>query len=758
MAQSEINFLGGAALVLRTDDRALDRGINRARRKSAQLSRDFAKVGRSITASLTLPILGVGAAAAKVSLEFEASLSQIIGLVGVADDQVKQWESDILALAPAVAKGPGELADAMFFITSAGLRGSEALDALTLSAKASAAGLGETKAIADAVTSAMNAYGSEVVSAASATNSLVGAVREGKAAADAIAGSLGTIIPIAADMGVRFDQVTAAIATLTRLGSGAEETVTSLNSLLLGLKAPTQQAEDALNSMGLSSAELRRQIREGGLLDVLFQLKEKFDENDTAATKVFPNIRALKAALGLLGKNADVTRQIFASLATNTTFLEDAFSAAAKTGKFQFDQALSKIKVGLIAIGDVVVTTVAPMFQKFADLVQNLGIMFRNASASTQSMIIKIGLAVAALGPLLLVLSGVASVLGFIMSPIVLIGVAVGVTAGLIIANWTAIATATGDLFKSIKGWLVDKLGPVFTFVSDKIDAIKAGMAKLIKIVTFGKIDLSVIDTGSISAGFKETGDFVANKLTEMKNSGVESFLAMKDRVAEILSGLFEDTTMGFDEMAESISTSMAGAADGTGAAGKKINESVISINQILGTVTSAFGAMFESFANPDATALDAMKSIALGIIDLLQGIILASEAANVALSLSWVPGGIFGIIAALGALELAKAGVRNLQFAHGGIATPGGSLITANNATANIAEAGRNEAFLPLTRMDNGDLGVASGGGGAGRPIKVEVNISNSVITNKQSTRELIIEPVKAAFRSGEMKLDSGR
>lgn len=748
--------LGGAALILRTDNKALDRGINRARRKAVQLSRSFAKVGRSITASLTLPILGIGAAAAKVSLEFEASLSQIVGLVGVASDQVEQWEANILALAPAVAKGPGELADAMFFITSAGLRGSEALDALTLSAKASAAGLGETKAIADAVTSAMNAYGSEVLSAASATNSLVGAVREGKAAADAIAGSLGTIIPIAADMGVRFDQVTAAIATLTRLGSGAEETVTSLNSLLLGLKAPTQQAEEALNSMGLSSAELRRQIREGGLLDVLFQLKEKFDENDTAVTKVFPNIRALKAALGLLGKNADVTRQIFASLATNTTFLDDAFNAAAKTGKFQFDQALSKIKVGLIAIGDVVVTTVAPMFQKFADLIQNLGIMFRNASASTQGMIIKVGLAVAALGPLLLVLSGVASVLGLIMSPVVLIGVAVGITAALFIKHWDAISTATGDLFRSIKGWLVDKLGPVFKFVFDKIVAIRRGMAALIKAVTFGKIDILAVDA-FIFSGFKELAVVVTEKLSKVKDAGVESFLGLKDRVAEILSGLFEDTTMGFDEMGEAVTTAMEGAAAGTGAAAKKINESVISINQVLGTVTAAFGAMFESFANPDATALDAMKSVAIGIIDLLQGIILASEAANVALSLSWVPGSIFGIIAALGALELAKAGVRNLQFAHGGVATPGGSLITANNATANIAEAGRNEAFLPLTRMDNGDLGVASGGGG-GRPVEVNVYLSNSVISNKQSVKELIVEPVKAAFRSGEMRLDSGR
>ena len=44
-----------------------------------------------------------------------------------------------------------DLADAMFFITSAGLRGNVALEALTYSAKASAAGLGNTVSISDLI-------------------------------------------------------------------------------------------------------------------------------------------------------------------------------------------------------------------------------------------------------------------------------------------------------------------------------------------------------------------------------------------------------------------------------------------------------------------------------------------------------------------------------------------------------------------------------------------------------------------------------
>ncbi len=52
-----------------------------------------------------------------------------------------------------------EEAEALFFITSAGLEEKEALDMLEVSARAAAAGLGDIATIADAVTSAANAYG-----------------------------------------------------------------------------------------------------------------------------------------------------------------------------------------------------------------------------------------------------------------------------------------------------------------------------------------------------------------------------------------------------------------------------------------------------------------------------------------------------------------------------------------------------------------------------------------------------------------------
>ena len=149
-------------------------------------------------------------------------MSTIVGLVGIAKDKVNAWTQSILDMAPALGKSPQELADAMFFITSAGLRGKTAMETLRQSARASVGGLGETKDVADAVTSAINAYGEKNLSAAKATDILTASVREGKMQANEIAQAIGKIIPVASQMGITFDQVGAAMASLTRIGYRAD--------------------------------------------------------------------------------------------------------------------------------------------------------------------------------------------------------------------------------------------------------------------------------------------------------------------------------------------------------------------------------------------------------------------------------------------------------------------------------------------------------------------------------------------------------
>lgn len=349
-----------------------------------------------------------------------------------------------MRLSGETAKAPVELADAMFFITSAGLRGADALAVLEISAKGAAAGLGETAVVADLVTSAVNAYGIENLSAAKATDILTAAVREGKAEAPELAESLGQVLPIASALEVSFDQVGAAVASMTRTGTKATTASIQLRQILASLLKPTQMAEDAMVEMGTSGAELRKQLREKGLISVLGFLAEQLKTNEQAMAQVFPNIRALSGALDIMGGNAEENIGIFERMTDVTGMTEKAFAVAAKTAHFQFNQALSELKQEMIALG----VTLMPIFKSILNSVRNGVRWFKNLSDISKKVgIVLAGVAIAA-GPVIYVLGVIASLIGAITWPIVAVIAAIAAltVAFLYVAdNWEAITQRISD-------------------------------------------------------------------------------------------------------------------------------------------------------------------------------------------------------------------------------------------------------------------------------------------------------------------------
>jgi len=248
-------------------------------KKIQSVGASVSKVGGGLTKSVTLPIVGIGAAAAATAIEFESSMSKITGLVGIAADEVKAMESAVLDLAGRTAKAPQELADALFVITSAGLRGADAMDALEFAAKAGAAGLGETNDIARALAGTMNAYGSEVVDAARATDVIVATARAGNFETSQFAGALGRVLPFAKQAGSSVEDLGGAVALLTRTNGDAAQSVTQVQALFRSFVVPTQEAKKILDEVGLSAGDLRDAISRDGLPAALQMLDERLGGN-----------------------------------------------------------------------------------------------------------------------------------------------------------------------------------------------------------------------------------------------------------------------------------------------------------------------------------------------------------------------------------------------------------------------------------------------------------------------------------------------
>lgn len=335
--------------------------------KVANFGQATERLGRSLI-PLSVAAGGLFAAGIKGATDFEAGLAKIEALVGETEENLRGLSQGVKDLAGATGRGPQELVDALFFVESAGLRGNEALQTLTESARLSAAGLGETKDIADALTSALNAYALSGLTAAEASDVLVATVREGKIETDTLARSIGRVIPIASQLGVEFSEVGAAIAASTKVGLSAEEATTALRQALVTILKPSAEAAATLQQYGFSADELRKKVRDEGLLSTLQELRDTFGEDADATNRVFQNVRALTGIFALVGENAQQVQQVFDAVANSTGDADKAFETVAKTTQFKLNVALAEFKVALIELGDLALPVVQFLADAFAGL------------------------------------------------------------------------------------------------------------------------------------------------------------------------------------------------------------------------------------------------------------------------------------------------------------------------------------------------------------------------------------------------------
>jgi TP901 family phage tail tape measure protein len=459
------------------DDSNFQKGLKRSSSSLAEWGKRVEHAGRQLSLKLTAPITGLGFAAMRTFGGFNEQMTNIAALVGVPAAELEKLRQQVLDLAPAVGIGPAQLAEALYFITSAGIPASQAMDVLEASAKAAAAGLGDTVTVADLATSAMNAYAASGLTAEEAVSVLVATVREGKAEPAELAASLGQVIPTAAQLNVSFNDVGAAVAVMTQAGLDAAEATTSLNQVLLTLLSPSAEAKKTLAEFGLTAEELRNQLGSEGLLPVLRRLSATFGDNEEAIANVFGNVRALRGFLNITGQDAEKVDQIFKELANSTGDLNKAFEIAASDPMFKLRQAMARIKVALVQIGAAMVPVVVPAIELLSKVVATLAGWFDKLPKPVKIVIVVFAGLLAALGPVLVALGIAAQAIAALIPLLPALGAAISVAlgpVGLVIMaivaalallavaykkNWLGFGDAVRFVARAVAGWIRDIIG-----------------------------------------------------------------------------------------------------------------------------------------------------------------------------------------------------------------------------------------------------------------------------------------------------------
>lgn len=539
------------------DASGLNKAVSSASSKLKSFGGKLKGLGSSLQA-VALPMALLGGASVKMGLDFDKSMTKIKALVGVASDEVDKMGESARKMALETGISSSEAANALFFITSAGLDTAESLETLKFATKAAAAGLGDTATIADLTTSAMNAYADGSLNAEAATDVLTAAVREGKLESSELAGAMGGVIPIASNMGVSFDQVGAAMAAMSRTGTNAAVGATQLTAILSSLKKPAAEAEQALLAMGLSTDGVQKSLAEEGLMNTLEMLKGKTEEFGVDITSIFPNIRALKGVLDLTGAGMEDAKGIFDSLSKSAGSTAEAFKITENSASFQFQKAVNGAKETLASLGQQLLVAVVPLLQKAATFAQNLYKRFNELSPNTKKLAIALGGVAIALPTIISLAGTLTGILGALLSPIGLVTAALAGIAYVISKNWNEILPVIVGLYNQFVDLYnssitlrlaIGAIGAVFktVFIAAKASVMKfvnvfKTMWKLIKAFSEDGFDASFGDI--LKEGFvesekitKDAGEELATELTDSFANSVGNQLEKKT-VEQVQKGL----------------------------------------------------------------------------------------------------------------------------------------------------------------------------------------------------------------------------
>lgn len=281
-------------------------------------------------------VLGVGYESVKMASGFDQAMEMVHTQAGASQSEVDKLKGSVLALAPVVGMGPEQLATGLYHIESAGFRGAQAMDILTASAKLAQIGQSDFESTAQAVVGVMASQIKGVKDAADAGNLLNTTVGMGDMKMQQLAEAIGTgILPKAAAAGLSFEDVGAALATLTDNVTPANEAATRLGMTFSLMSASTPKAKTAFEQIGMTSTQLANDMRgPGGLSAALQDLKNHLDATYPPGKAVKLSLQEQQAELKTYSKSLadmgvplDQQKTLLAQFQKN---LESSGSAAVK--------------------------------------------------------------------------------------------------------------------------------------------------------------------------------------------------------------------------------------------------------------------------------------------------------------------------------------------------------------------------------------------------------------------------------------------
>lgn len=565
--------------------------------------------GKTLTKAVTVPIVGIGIAAAKVGGDFEAQMSRVKAISGATGSSFEELRQQAIDLGAKTAFSAKESAAGMENLASAGFNAKEIMEAMPGLLDLAAVSGGDVALASENAATALRGFNLDASQSGHVANVFAKAAADTNAEVGDMGEAMKYIAPVANSMGLSIEEVSAAIGIMSDAGIKGSQAGTSLRGALSRLAKPTDAMQAKMDELGLSFYDSEGKMKP--LKDQIGMLKDAFKgltpEQQQNALVTLYGQESLSGMLALIDKGPDKLGKLTDSLKNS----DGAADKMAKTMQDNMNSSLEQMMGSLESAAIVIQKVMAPAVRKIADAVSGMVDMFVSAPEPVQKMIVVIGLIVAAIGPLLVIFgqavvtiqrvkvgfmalqAGLAlmetslaavilPVLGIIaaIAAVIVIGVLVYKNWDKIVAfgkkAWANITKFVSDAAKAIK----EKWGDITQWFSDTWNNIKNGAKGLWD--------------GTIQ-GAKDAVDSVKNAWNGIK---------------EWFANLWKGTTSGLSSAWDSVTTTLAPFVE--------------TIKTIFQPILDFFSGLWGQVQTIFGSAWEIIKTVVMGpvllLIDLITG------------------------------------------------------------------------------------------------------------------------------------------
>lgn len=452
--------------------------------KIKQIGQDMTQLGKTLTRNVTVPIVGLAGAAAKSAIDFESAFAGVRKTVDASEADMNKLESGIRNMAKEMPTAATEIAGVAEAAGQLGIKTDSILgftktmvmlgDSTNMSAEEAATSLARLANITGMSQSDFDKLGSTIV-----------ALGNNLATTEAEITEMGLRLAGAGkQVGLSEAQIVSFAGALSSVGIEAEAGGTAFSKVMTEIQRASTEGGESLNQFaeiaGMSASDFKKAYEEdaAGALIKFIEGLGKAEEKGTTANAMLDELGITETRMRDALLRAAGASDVFSEALEIGTNAWGENNALTKEAEQRYETTASKLlilKNNLVEVGIQIGDILLPYIQEFVDWLQGLIEKFQGLEPSTQDFIVKAGLMLAIVGPLVWIFGGLISAVSTIGGALSGLAGMFGLTSGAAAGASGAVGgvgLASGAVAGFLKGGFIGALVAVIAKVGESETAL----------------------------------------------------------------------------------------------------------------------------------------------------------------------------------------------------------------------------------------------------------------------------------------------